>query len=253
MVMPDNRELAEYKVAVALWKYMSPCLMLLGLVGNTLSFVVLSKSSMRKTTTSLYLRFLAVFDSLVLYSGLMRHWIIYITVYDIREYNSAVCKIHTVIPSTILTICNTSIIYKVVSSSRHILQNDSSSGNSIQRRSVSSRRNKASFLTAMLLTTSFTYVVCTTPFCIYSIYKKMLGPSQYDTPQDKAVDELVRLVVNMLQYTNNCINFMLYCVSGKRFRDELSVLCSRQERRRFEIYSVRVKDQKPGFEIRTDL
>ncbi|XP_041363497.1 G-protein coupled receptor 183-like [Gigantopelta aegis] len=335
MTTEGYQELEEYKVAVALWKYMSPCLLILGLVGNTLSFVVLSKSSMRETTTSLYLRFLAVYDSLVLYMGLMRWWIIYLIEYDIREYSVVVCKIHTwgaywtthtsawllvsvtvercfsvwfphkvkiicikrntyviiatimlvfamlnshyfyglgnyvemidnetevkhceqindayynfevfiwpwidlciysVIPSSILTFCNIAIIHKVVSSSRQTLQNDSS---------ISSRRRQASSLTVMLLLVSFTYVVCTTPYCIYLIYENSFTPDEYANAREEAVAGLVWLVVTMLLYTNNSINFILYSVSGKRFRDELSVLCSRQDGRSSEIYIVRVKD-----------
>ncbi|XP_041363545.1 C-C chemokine receptor type 1-like [Gigantopelta aegis] len=340
MTTQNVRELAEYKVAVALMNYMSPCLMLLGLVGNTIVFVVLAKSSMRETTTSLYLRFLAVFDSLVLYVGLMRHWIIYLVEYDIRDYSPVVCKIHTwgnywaihtsawllvsvtlercfsvwfphkvkmictrrktytiiitimlvlatlnahylyglgeyietienetfadtcdsmysdyydfelliwpwvdiciysVFPSSILIMCNISIIYKVVTSSRQVLHHDFSNGNSIQNRSVASRQSQSSSLTVMLLSVSFTYVVCTTPFSIFVIYSNVFAPGEYESAHDQAVDKLVWSVVNMLQYTNNCINFILYCVSGKRFRNELSGLCSRQDRSNPEIYSV---------------
>ncbi|XP_041363533.1 growth hormone secretagogue receptor type 1-like [Gigantopelta aegis] len=335
--MGDYEEHWEYKVSVALWKYLSPCLMVVGLVGNVLAIIVLSRPSMKRTTTSLYLRFLAAFDSLVLYTGLMRQWFMHLLDYDIREHNSVACKIHTwvvywatytsawllvsvtlercvsvwfphkvkliftkrktyiiivtvivfmaglsahylfgrgfiiktednetivdlcdnisenynyfdleiwswvdysiysVIPSFILAVCNISIIYRVVSISRHGLQNENE--NTIQNRSVSSRKSQASSLTAMLLITSTTYVICTTPFCMFVIFTNV-----YIQQLPTDVDELVWASVNMIQYINNCVNFILYCASGRRFRDELRNLCFRHKRRRPEIYSIRTKN-----------
>ena len=43
--------------------------------GNILSFVVMSRPSFHKSTTSMYLRVLAVVDTSVLYVGLLRQWI----------------------------------------------------------------------------------------------------------------------------------------------------------------------------------
>ena len=314
---------------------MPPCLIILGLMGNILAVVILSRPALRQTTTSLYLRFLAVFDSLVLCIGFTRLWIMNVYVYDFREDNSYVCKFHiwatywvtycaswllvavtvercvsvwfphkvkliftkrrtyiiiatvivvmvllsahyvfgrgfnigsennmtvvylcdniskmygefemkvwpwidytiySVIPSTILILCNISIIHKVMSSSRNALR--SGNDNTAQNRSVSSRKSQASSLTAMLLLTSTTYVICTTPFCIFAIYSNAFG-----SELDYAVDDLIWALVNMLQFTNNCINFILYCVSGKRFRDELRGLCFRKKQQRSDVYSTRV-------------
>ena len=316
---------------------MSPCLITLGLVGNSLVFIVLTKSSMRQTTCSIYLRFLAVFDSLVLCVNLVRYWIIHVTDYDLRDYSAAVCKIHTwaaywtsytsawllvsvtvercvsvwfphkvktfctkrktyiiiiaiilimalinahylyglgdkfdtaenvtycdsiyddhdyfftfiwpwvdlsiysLLPSTILTVCNISIIFKVISSNRRILRDSSVRGNSTQNGSLTFRRYQQSSLTAMLITTSIIYVVCTTPFCIFVIYSNNSIYELLESSQEMAVDELLWAAVNMLQFTNNCINFILYCVSGRRFRAELKGLCCRQEQRRSVIYNV---------------
>ena len=316
---------------------MSPCLITLGFIGNSLVFIVFNKSSMRQTTCSIYLRFLAVFDSLVLCVNLVRYWIIHVTDYDLRDYSAAVCKIHTwatywvsytsawllvsvtvercvsvwfphkvktfctkrktyiiiiaiilimalinahylyglgdkydteenvtycdsifdghydfetfiwpwvdlsiysLLPSTILSVCNTSIIFKVISSNRRILRDSSVSGNSTQNGSLAFRRYQQSSLTAMLITTSIIYVVCTTPFCIFVIYSNNSTYEFLESSQEMAVDELLWAAVNMLQFTNNCINFILYCVSGRRFRAELKGLCCRQEQRRSVIYNV---------------
>ena len=318
---------------------MSPCLIIFGLVGNSLVFVVLTKSSMKETTCSIYLRLLAVFDSLVLCLNLARYWIIHLTDYDLRNYIPFVCMIHTwasywvsytsawlllsvtvercvsvwfphkvktfctkrktyiiiiaiilimalinshfiyilgkdidttnnwtychsiyedsnflalawpwvdfliysLFPSTILSVCNISIIYKVISSNRQIMQNSSSNESNTQTSSVTFRRNQESSLTAMLLVTSITYVVCTTPFCLFTIYYANSDRIVFDDAKKWAVDELVFAVINMLQFTNNCINFVLYCVSGSRFRAELKTLCCFEDQSRPVIYNVPTK------------
>ena len=315
---------------------MSPCLITLGLVGNSLVFVVLNKSSMKQTTCSIYLRFLAVFDSLVLCVALVRHWIINIMDYDLRDYSPFVCMIHTwatywvsytsawllvsvtvercvcvwfphkvktfctkrktyiiiiaiilimaltnshfiyilgkdidttknwtrchniyedsnvltftwpwvdfliysLFPSTILSVCNISVIYKVISSNRRIIQNSSSNETNSQNSSVTFRRSQESSLTAMLLVTSITYIVCTAPFCIHIIYYASFARKVFDDTKSAAVVGLVFAVVNMLQFTNNCINFILYCVSGRRFRAELKTLCCCNKQGRPVIYTV---------------
>ena len=315
---------------------MSPCLITIGLVGNSFIFIVLTKSSMKQTTCSIYLRFLAVFDSLVLCLNLARYWIIYLMDYDLRDYSPFVCQIHTwasfwvshtsawllvsvtvercfsvwfphkvkmfctkrktyiiivviilimavinshflyrlgdyigtaknwtycrniyddynfltftwpwvdfliysLFPSTILSVCNISIIHKVISSTRQMLQNSSSNASSTQRGSMTFRRSQESSLTAMMLVTSITYVLCTAPFCIFIIYYAIAPREVFAGAKQRAVGELVFAVVNMLQFTNNCINFVLYCVSGRRFRAELKNLCCFDEQRRPAIYNV---------------
>ena len=336
MATEKYTQFVEAKIAQVLWKCMSPCLITLGLVGNSLVFVVLTKSSMKQTTCSLYLRFLTVFDSLVLCVNLGRYWIIQMTHYDLRNYSPFVCMIHTwasywvsytsawllvfvtvercfsvwfphkvkmfctkrktyiiimVIilimalinshfiyilgndidttknwtycrsiyehynvltftwpwvdfliysfsPSTILSVCNISIIYKVISNNRQILQNSSSNESNTQNSSVTFRRSQESSLTAMLLVTSITYVLCTAPFCIFAIYYASPAHKVFSDTKQAAVVRLVFAVVNMLQFTNNCINFILYCVSGRRFRAELKNLCCFKEPGRPGIYNV---------------
>ncbi|CAH1796313.1 unnamed protein product [Owenia fusiformis] len=84
----------EYKASEAIWKYVSPFLIFGGLIGNTLSIVVLMCSKMRQTTSSLYLSTLAVSDSLVLVLGLGRHWMRSVVGTDIREVEEWLCKAH---------------------------------------------------------------------------------------------------------------------------------------------------------------
>ena len=65
-----------------------------GTVGNMLSAVVMLRQNLRKCTTSLYLLVLAVVDTLLLYTGLLRHWIRELFGTDMRNGSIAACRIH---------------------------------------------------------------------------------------------------------------------------------------------------------------
>ncbi|XP_076100988.1 cysteinyl leukotriene receptor 2-like [Mytilus galloprovincialis] len=85
---------SEYNAAIYLWKIVPPILLLLGTVGNVLSILVLRRPTIRKSVCSLYLVMLAIIDLLVLYTGILRQWILNTFDFDIRATSSAACKIH---------------------------------------------------------------------------------------------------------------------------------------------------------------
>ncbi|CAC5426386.1 unnamed protein product [Mytilus coruscus] len=85
---------SEYNAAIYLWKIFPPILLLLGTVGNVLSILVLRRPTIRKSVCSIYLVVLAITDLLVLYTGLLRQWILNTFNVDIRATSSTACKIH---------------------------------------------------------------------------------------------------------------------------------------------------------------
>lgn len=85
---------SEYNAAIYLWKIVPPILLLLGTVGNVLSILVLRRPTIRKSVCSMYLVMLAIIDLLVLYTGILRQWILNTFDFDIRATSSAACKIH---------------------------------------------------------------------------------------------------------------------------------------------------------------
>ena len=89
-----------------------------------------------------------------------------------------------------------------------------------QKRSNISTGVKITSMTAILLVISFMYLVTTAPISIYLI---IINAGWFDdvSPYTEAGVNLAWAVVNMLNYINNAINFILYCVSGPRFRREL--------------------------------
>ncbi|CAH1784826.1 unnamed protein product [Owenia fusiformis] len=85
------------KIAIAVWKYASPCIFALGTIGNLLSIAVLLRKRMRKFSTSLFLVLLALSDLVHLHSGLLRSVISYstnATYVSHVEVTQAGCKVH---------------------------------------------------------------------------------------------------------------------------------------------------------------
>ena len=91
----DYQSYSEYKASIIIWKTIPPLLITFGTGGNILSIVVLTRKSIRKSTTAIFLIFLTFSDLCVLYTGLFRQWLIYLINIDIRHLSEAFCKIHT--------------------------------------------------------------------------------------------------------------------------------------------------------------
>ena len=54
--------------------YVYPVVFVIGIIGNGLSLVVMTRKSLRGQVTSFYLALLAVFDTLALMSGMVPNW-----------------------------------------------------------------------------------------------------------------------------------------------------------------------------------
>ena len=94
MSSPCQRlDFVECHVAVTLWKIVSPLLLVVGVIGNMVSMAVLSRQRMRRTTTSVYLRLLAVFDTGVLLVVLPRNLVYFHSSVDIKDLNAFACKL----------------------------------------------------------------------------------------------------------------------------------------------------------------
>lgn len=83
------------EVADQLIVYVAPVLLVLGLLGNIISLLVMSRPSLRHFITTLYLRSIAVLDTIVLLTGLLHHWLVTLFNFDIRLTSNWMCKLHT--------------------------------------------------------------------------------------------------------------------------------------------------------------
>ena len=77
-VKPYERELIDieaYRLHKQLYVYVSPVIIVVGVIGNLLAFIVLVQRPFRHISTYCYLIVLAVADTVVLTAGLLPKWI----------------------------------------------------------------------------------------------------------------------------------------------------------------------------------
>ncbi|KAL3859210.1 hypothetical protein ACJMK2_009439 [Sinanodonta woodiana] len=77
-----------------LWKTVSIVLLVFGLAGNLLTVLVFRKIGVSKRPTLFFLFILAITDSVVLLTGLLRYWILHAFQFDIRTLSDIGCKIN---------------------------------------------------------------------------------------------------------------------------------------------------------------
>ncbi|KAI0220141.1 hypothetical protein LSAT2_028332 [Lamellibrachia satsuma] len=74
-------------------------------------------------------------------------------------------------------------------------------------------------ITTMLLSVTFAFIILTGPIAVTLILEKFWDPPT--EAHGSAIWRLWRTIVSNLMYTNHAINFLLYSLSGQKFRREL--------------------------------
>ena len=150
----------------------------------------------------------------------------------VKVYNWTTVVLSGLIPLAMLTYMNFYIMHIVRKSRNMFKVNMTTTGTrKVQptytgmdtRRTT--MKNAESQLTIMLLlvTSLFVILLLLLPMYIRIIYLTFV---QRDTPSEYASSLLFLYVTYQLLATNNGINFFLYCISGKKFRNDLKeVLC----------------------------
>ena len=93
-------QFASYRTHKLLLIYVSPIILVLGTIGNTLSVIILTRPGMRRVSTYAYFTVLSVADTFVLLIGLLRIWLDQLTGSDIFDHSSWTCKFKHVIGYT---------------------------------------------------------------------------------------------------------------------------------------------------------
>ncbi|KAK3094965.1 hypothetical protein FSP39_008421 [Pinctada imbricata] len=146
--------------------------------------------------------------------------------------------IFSILPFTVMIICNTCIIRRLIQSHRRIVSHQDRhqerptqtvSGNGITTPGheesappvVNNHKTKAKVpsVTAMLLSVNCVFLLLTVPIVIYLIVHSYVNSTL--SAHERAVTQLFWAIVNMLQYANNSIHFFMYCLTCPRFRKEL--------------------------------
>nr|KAG5709445.1 hypothetical protein BaRGS_023127 [Batillaria attramentaria] len=124
-------------------------------------------------------------------------------------------------PLSCLVIFNI-LILKQVRSSRSFQSKTAgpeAGGSSSDKTSSSKMSEKELQLTRMLLLVTTAFLVCVGPMAVVIVVERYYWIPV--TNLEKAQYHLVRTILNNLDYTNHALNFLLYCFSGQRFREEL--------------------------------
>ncbi|XP_060588697.1 lysophosphatidic acid receptor 6-like [Ruditapes philippinarum] len=132
-----------------------------------------------------------------------------------------------VIPFCILLLANVTIIYKL-RKTHEIRRNISIDKTGSHK--TSSRDTRT--VTIMLILLSVVFFICLTPVSIFYIYRPYWLESItelqcidiYEYFRLREVYKLVEAITNLLGYINSAFNFVLYIVSGSKYRAELKAL-----------------------------
>lgn len=138
-----------------------------------------------------------------------------------HEYSVIWHSIHLcvfcLLPFTILLICNCSVIIRLVKRTR-------------QRRSKKavedSKNDKTTQVTTLLVLLNIVFFINTLPISIFLV----IDPDMADSSDhDQAKLQLYYAIVNMFVFLNSAINFVLYFLTGSRFRADIKALFCRKQ------------------------
>lgn len=97
--------------------------------------------------------------------------------------------------------------------------------------------DKTKQVATLLVVLNVVFFINTLPICIYLI----INPDKYDSSDhDQAKQQLYYAIVNMFVFLNSAINFVLYFLTGSRFRADIRALFCRP--RCIKFFDTRLKD-----------
>lgn len=85
---------ADFQFAILIWKYCPPLLLITGTFGNLMTLIVLSQLKDGNASMPFCFQALAISDLTLLYSGLLRNWMLYAFNFEIRNLHSIICRFH---------------------------------------------------------------------------------------------------------------------------------------------------------------
>ena len=137
-----------------------------------------------------------------------------------RVYSWFSFVINAIIPFILLIYMNFVIVKTVRSSRKPFGDNDRTTGMDARQKTMKSAENQLTIM-LLLVTTLFLILLC--PTYVRFIYLSFADPG---TPLEYANQILIFQITIRLYMTNSAVNFFLYCISGKKFRNDLKdILC----------------------------
>jgi hypothetical protein len=84
----------EWRLHALFWKYVSPAMIVLGTIFNVLTIAVLLRRKFGKSSTRILLIVLALADTAVLWTGLLRQWVNQMFDLNVRHITAVSCPLH---------------------------------------------------------------------------------------------------------------------------------------------------------------
>ena len=132
-------------------------------------------------------------------------------------------SLSTYVPFTVMIVCNALIIGRLVRTHAQRKRQISTLGSKTSR-------TRMTTMTTMLLTTTFTFLLLTTPNALFLSGQRLWWKEE---EKNNPNFEIFWAISQLLMYLNSAINFLLYYVSGPRFRREVKdILTGIYHRRR---------------------
>ena len=125
--------------------------------------------------------------------------------------------IFSVVPFVCLSISNSVLIVKLRASVKSV--SDQLATSDIQQ---ASRVTSANSVTLTAIIVSLTFVFLTLPLALYNTVIFAIGRSHTSETRDLLI--FIGNIVYYLGDINFCINFYLYCLTGKKFRNEFKII-----------------------------
>ena len=123
-------------------------------------------------------------------------------------------------------ICNVLLVRELV-----IRSNKKAANQRVQQENGDKDQRDIRSVTRMLIVVCIFFVLSSVPQCLKLLLKPYIFKPK--SPHDAAKELLLVACVQLLIYSSNGFNFLLYTLSGKVFREELWSMCE-QGRRRFK-------------------
>lgn len=131
--------------------------------------------------------------------------------------------VRCMVPFILMLAGNISIVYKIHGSNRNRKHMISDESVKVYGKCLKS-------ITYMLLTASFTYLFLTLPYAM-KIFICEYTRIFYETVDEfQSAEYLWSAISFCLMYLNNSLNYLLYCISGKTFKEEFLVMCGCHKR-----------------------
>ncbi|KAL8564709.1 hypothetical protein ACOMHN_004202 [Nucella lapillus] len=128
--------------------------------------------------------------------------------------------IYSVLPFTCISLANGVLVWTLRETVRTTGQNLA------EKQSAAARKKTASSVTWTVLVVCGAYILLTLPSALDYIFIAHFDPTAIVSTPQQAKTYLASLIMQMLTFCNNAVNFYLYCLTGTKFRGEfVKVFC----------------------------